>query len=455
MKLHKKPYKKLHNIILLLSMGAVGSVGAADLFWSGTGTWDTSTANWGSVTGGPYNTSTWNNTAPDSATFQGSAGTVALDGDISIENLTVNLAAAGGSGYSIGEVGENNTLTFSGTKTLAVTATGNGSNQDVTINAGIAGSPTMNISGRNDNNANSFQLLPGSGVTQTIGTLNMQNALTSNKRLILGGSSTGNVVDDVNWVATGNQLMLTKAGTGSWTINQNLFQSGHSARLYVEQGTLTLGGTNNFFSHRIGIATNRASAHVGSGLDAKLIASGTITIQDSREYFIVQNKGTLSPGGAAIQTLSVTWNSDRTGTDALAQFNMQTGSIYEWGVLGNGAGQTDVINVTTGLSNDGNLTLGNMTLKITDVGVTTPIALTDELTLFTYEFGAQTVTRNIGTIDFDTSTLGAGWSFSGLTVTDDNAGRIYLTGLAYAPIPEPSTALLGGLGVLALLRRRR
>lgn len=450
MKLHKK----LHNIILLLSMGAAGSAGAADLFWSGTGTWDTSTANWGSVTGGPYDTATWNNATPDSATFQGSAGTVALDADINIENLTVNLASAGGSGYSIGEVGENNTLTFSGTKTLTVTGTGNGTNQDTIIRAGIAGAPTMNIAGRNTNAVNTFQLLPGADVTQTIGTLNMLNTLASNKRLILGGESTGNVVDDVTWNSGSNQMMLTKAGTGSWTINQNVVGIGSASRLYVEQGTLTLGGTSNFFTHKVGVATTRESNFTASGQDSKLIASGTITIQDSREYFYVQNKGTLSTG-PAIETLTVTWNSNNTATNALAQFNMQTGSIYEWGILGNGVGQTDVINVTTGGSNDGNLTLGNMTLKITDVGVTTPIALTDELTLFTYEFGAQTVTRNIGTIDFDTSTLGAGWSFSGLTVTDDNAGRIYLTGLAYAPIPEPSTALLGGLGVLALLRRRR
>lgn len=435
-------------------MGAAGSAGAADLFWSGTGTWDTSTANWGSVTGGPYDTATWNNATPDSATFQGSAGTVALDADINIENLTVNLASAGGSGYSIGEVGENNTLTFSGTKTLTVTGTGNGTNQDTIIRAGIAGAPTMNIAGRNTNAVNTFQLLPGADVTQTIGTLNMLNTLASNKRLILGGESTGNVVDDVTWNSGSNQMMLTKAGTGSWTINQNVVGIGSASRLYVEQGTLTLGGTSNFFTHKVGVATTRESNFTASGQDSKLIASGTITIQDSREYFYVQNKGTLSTG-PAIETLTVTWNSNNTATNALAQFNMQTGSIYEWGILGNGVGQTDVINVTTGGSNDGNLTLGNMTLKITDVGVTTPIALTDELTLFTYEFGAQTVTRNIGTIDFDTSTLGAGWSFSGLTVTDDNAGRIYLTGLAYAPIPEPSTALLGGLGVLALLRRRR
>jgi hypothetical protein len=96
-----------------------------------------------------------------------------------------------------------------------------------------------------------------------------------------------------------------------------------------------------------------------------------------------------------------------------------------------------------------------MTINIRDAGAATAIGFTDQLTLFTYEFGAQTVTRNLGSIGFDTSSLGAGWTVGTLAVTDDNAGRIYLTGLAYAPIPEPSTALLGALGAIALLRRRR
>jgi hypothetical protein len=135
---------------------------------------------------------------------------------------------------------------------------------------------------------------------------------------------------------------------------------------------------------------------------------------------------------------------------------MQTGSIYEWDVAS--ASSTDIINVTTGGSDDGNLTLGNMTINIRDAGAATAIGFTDQLTLFTYEFGAQTVTRNIGSIGFDTSSLGAGWTIdpvNGLQVTDDNAGTIYLTGLQFDVIPEPSTALLGALGALALLRRRR
>ena len=423
----------------------------ADLYWSGTGNWDTSTSNWGSVSGGPYNASVWNNATPDSAVFEGTAGTVTLLNDIDIQNLAFNLPTAATAGYSIGNVGELNTLNFSGTKTLTLTATGTGTNQDATIRAGITGSPTMNIAGRAANSVNQFQLLPGLGVTQTIGTLNMLNTFASNKQLVFGGESTGNVVNTVTWANTANQMFLTKAGTGSWTINNNLSFLGQASRLYVENGTLTVLGTNNFFTHKIGVNTNRGTTFTASGGSAKLIASGTWTIGDNREYFYVQNGGTLAPG-AGIDTLTVRWNANTNATTTHAQFNMQTGSTYEWQILSSTS--TDVIDVQTGGSNFANLTLGNITLKIQDAGAATPIAFTDQLTLFTYET-AQPVARSIGTIGFNTDSLGAGWTVGSLMVTDDNAGRIYLTGLQFAPIPEPSAALLGVFGGIALFRRRR
>jgi len=40
-----------------------------------------------------------------------------------------------------------------------------------------------------------------------------------------------------------------------------------------------------------------------------------------------------------------------------------------------------------------------------------------------------------------------------LTLTDNGSGSIFLNGVS--AIPEPSVALLGALGMLALLRRRR
>jgi len=377
----------------------------------GTATWNTTTTCWdlGAGLEGPF---AWDNSSSLSAVFGGTAGTVTLGTDITLQGLTIGTA----SGYFIGNTTEDNTLTFSGTKTITVTGV------DATIRAGIAGSPTLNISG-----LASFSLLPPANVTMTLGTLNMINTPASDKSLILGGEST-NVVDAVTWSITNNQLYLTKAGAGSWTINNNLaFNTGGSraSRLYVQQGTLTLLGSTHFLTHKIGVATTAGSQHTASGLDSKLIAKGTITINDNREYFFVQNKGTLSPG-PGVASLSITWNANSSTSVANGAFNMQTGSIYEWDIASKTS--TDVINVTTGGSNNGNLILGDMTIKIQDAGVTTPIVPTDQLTVFTYETGAQAVVRSIGTVTIDMSALLGGWTGTP-TLVDNGTGTIYVTGL--------------------------
>jgi len=405
----------------------------------GTGTWDNAILNWDSGTGAH---AAWLNTSSATANFGGTAGTVTLGADMNIENLNIEVPSAGGTGYSIGANPEDNTLTFGGAKTVTLTATGAGTNQDVIIRAGIAGSPTMDIVGRNDNNA-SFQLLPGADVTQTIGTLNMLNTLASNKNLILGGASTGNVVDTVTWSVTGNQLFLTKRGAGGWTINNDLaFNTGGSraSRLYVEQGTLTLGGTNNFFTHKVGVATVIGSGFTATNLASKLIAKGTFTIGDNREWFFVQNAGTLSPG-PGVETLEIRWNANNNTGSTNGQFNMQTGSTYEWDIASSTS--TDVINVQRGGSSVGNLILGNMTIKVNDAGVTTPIAAGDQLTVFTYQTG---VTRSIGTVTIDITGLGAGWSGTP-SLVDNGTGTIYVTGLSFSPsggdpeiaVEEPAT----------------
>lgn len=404
----------------------------------GAGTWSTTNTNWDRGAGFEAPVA-WNNSDGNTAIFGGTTGTgiVTLDGNITLDGLIVNLPNATGSVYSIGNVGEDNTLTFTGAKLVTTTATGTGTNQDVIIRAGISGSPTMNIAGRLANSVDQFSLLPGSAVTQTIGTLNMLNTNASNKRLILGGASTGNVVDTVAWATTANQLMLTKAGTGSWTINNNVLGNGKNGRLYVEQGTLTLGGTSNFFTHKVGVSTVRETVFTASGTASKLIAKGTFTIGDSREFFYVQNLGTLSPG-PGVETLNITWNADSSTNTNDGTFNMQTGSTYEWDIASSTS--TDKINVTSGVSNIANLILGNMTIKVNDAGVTTPIDAGDQLPVFTYETGAQLV-RSIGTITIDTSALGAGWSGTP-SLVDNGTGTIYITGLTFSA-GTPSVTLTG------------
>ena len=391
-------------------------------------TWSGGSGNWTDGAAGNFD-GAWNNATPDSADFTGSQGTITLDSDITIDAMTLDYASAQGGDYIIGSGDETHTLNFTGN--IAVDYV------DTIIQAGITGSPNITVEGRNANNVLQFALRPTASVTHTVGTISMLNTHGSNKVLELGGASSGNVVDAVTWSLTANQMFLVKGGTGDWTINQNL--NIDDGRLYVANGTLTLAGTDHFFSHQINVNQTVAGASgVGSG---KLIAGGEITINDSREDFSVRNGGTLAPG-SSVGTLTINWQ----GSQSTGEFHMNTGSTLEWEV---GAGNiTDVINVETGGANAANIVIGDITIKIIDDGGTPEAS--DQLTVFTYETGAQTVGRSIGNITFDTS-LAPDWDASGATLVDDNNGTIYITGL----VPEPSSLALLGLGGLLIARRRR
>jgi hypothetical protein len=75
---------------------------------------------------------------------------------------------------------------------------------------------------------------------------------------------------------------------------------------------------------------------------------------------------------------------------------------------------------------------------------------------FTYTVQAADLLRigNVGVLLAGFGTTGTG---NGLSGTSPNANQAFFDNvrLDYAAIPEPSAALLGGLGLLALLRRRR
>jgi autotransporter-associated beta strand protein len=121
---------------------------AVNLFWSGNGTtqggagtWNTSTARWGSTAGGPYG-NIWNNTNIDSAEFGATAGVVNLGGPVVVNTITTTLAT-----YAIGNTGTSgalNTITFSGANAGVNTAT----TGTTTINAVMSGTIVKSGPGR-------------------------------------------------------------------------------------------------------------------------------------------------------------------------------------------------------------------------------------------------------------------------------------------------------------------
>jgi autotransporter-associated beta strand protein len=335
---------------------------------------------------------------------------------------------------------DDNTITLTtgavnhtGSLTLQGTATG-----DTTIGSNIG----ANVTGVTQNSATSRLILSGTntytgattisagtlqiGAAGTTGRLSTSSAITNNGALVFNRS---------NAVTQGTDFASVIAGTGSVT------QSG--------AGKLTLSGANTYTgatSVSAGtIAVNGSLANTSTTVSSGGTLQGSGSIGGS---VTVQSGGTLATGNS-IESLT---------TGALT---LEAGSTFAYEINNDAAAGVagDLTAVTGSLTLDsGNLSL----LTLAELG-TGSWSIGDKLTLISYS-GAW----NGGLFSYSSSTLaddsninfsGMEWSFNyndaaaGTNYTGDLTGTSYVTMTA---IPEPNTAaLVGGLGMLALLRRRR
>ena len=384
---------------------------AADLYSSGAKPWNTTTANWG-VSGGPYNTATWNNATPDNAIFEGSSGTVALGEAISVKDITFDTT---NSNYNI----SGNTLNFATGGSITSAAT----NERHTITSAIAGSPTVNIAfngnkdygpaGGSYGNAiyEGLHFAPTSG-SQTLGTINTAAGTTGDKSgVFLEGTTTGNSVAEITYIL-GHYGSLVKRGTGTWTV-----------------GNVTLGTV------RIG--------------DGTLVVNGTITTKYQGFKF-------ADPGGTLAG--NVTINSNYSSIPLLGGCSIAPGtSIGTITIAGNDELVWDSDDTTAGMVFD--LSDTDSTSDLLDVsGAFTKGTGTDFLFDFIGGKGGETYTLvNFGSTDFSLGDFAVGSGMEG-TFAFGQSNLQYTTAAGGAVIPEPSTFLIWGLGLLGLLlyaRRRR
>jgi hypothetical protein len=163
----------------------------------------------------------------------------------------------------------------------------------------------------------------------------------------------------------------------------------------------------------------------------------------------VAGGATLSPG-ASIESLA---------TGALT---MAAGSNFAYEAADNSPTGADLLAVNGTLS----LTGVNLNFDLTTLSALSSAAWTvgDKLTLISYT-GSAITSGFVGYADDTNYSFGANlWTFNyNDTVPGGNFGADAVAGgqtnfvtlTAFTVIPEPSAALLGGLGVLLLLRRRR
>ena len=269
-------------------------------------------------------------------------------------------------------------------------------------------------------------------LTFTAANFNQAPSVTVARALTLGGSYTGaaneiqGIIRDNN-TAGGGLVSLSKTGASTWQLTGANTYTGATS---VTGGVLAVNGS---------LANTSTTVGSGGTLQGSGSIAGSVTVQSG---------GTLATGNS-IESLT---------TGALS---LQAGSTFAYEINND---------VAAGVAGDLTAVTGNLTFDLTNAAILTLSELGsgswtigDKLTLISYS-GAW----NGGLFSYSSSTLADDstinfssmeWLFNyndaaaGTNYTGDLTGSSYVTMTA---IPEPNVAaLLGGLGTLLLLRRRR
>jgi len=357
-----------------------------------------------------------------SATASGSNAAI-FSGAITLaRDLTLNGGTAGDRFSTTGGIGGTGNLTISGSNRVLFGTTANTFSGNITINSGA----TLQLS---DSTATTNSLIPDASVVTTNGTLNL--AKGSNSETIGGLAGNGTVqshpsvasvtstliISDgasqsfsgslANGGATGSSLALIKSGSGTQTLSGT---SSYTGTTTVTGGKLVINGnisTSTLTTVQTG-ATLGGSGIVGAlGIDG----GGTLAPGNS--------PGTLSTGTLSLANTSI------------LSFELNPSSFTV------GSNVNDLIDVT------GNLTLDGIFNLVATSGNFLSASEGDTWRLFNYSGSLTNNTLELGSMPLLSS--GLDWRVNTAT-----AGQVNLV-----VVPEPTAGILCGLGVLALLRRRR
>ena len=337
-------------------------------------------------------------------------------------SVSVPFITNGGSASPLGAATRINLGRDNNDGTLIYTGSGNSTNRDVRIGGPSAASGTGGSVIRND----------GTGaLVFTAATFNpTQTGITFNRTLTLGGSHTGsnNEIQGViqNNTASTGLVNVAKTGDSTWALSGNNTYTGTTT---VSEGTLLINGNS-------GTATGAVTVNGGTFGGTGAIG-GSVTVNSS---------ATLAPG-ASIESL------------ASGALTFNHGSTFAYEVDSNTV-SADLMKVSGDLGLNGTVTLSLDDLASVD----TTFANTTVFSLINYtgswNSGRFTVSGNL-LDDEEVFTIGLNtWKIS----YDDAEGGSNFSGEHFGGadsfvnitiVPEPATALLGGLGLLVLLRRRR
>ena len=350
--------------------------------------------------------------------FLGSSGNLVINGDYStnITGATDTLTRVDFSGVS----GNNNTITFNGGivniftgaagaglggLTISSAGTGNKVVFNNASNTGFTGAVTI---------GNNAQLHLGNGGTK--------GTLAGSASVSLGNTVSAFVINQSDTVTQGTEFATSitgsgkveQAGSGTTVLNAG---NSYSGGTFVTAGMLVANNTT-------GSATGTGTVNVSTGaaIGGAGIISGAVTIS-----------GSLRPGNS-IGTLTVgndvTWNAGNAWV-----FELGTASVNL--AAANIGGTRDLLDITG---------VGSDFIKGTGSGWTFDFANTGAVGW--YKIVDWQGSTTFSPSDFSITHLASG--LSGSFTVDSGTSALYLN-----VVPEPAAALLGGLGLLSLLRRRR
>lgn len=442
--------------------GTISGTGASQFRKSGTGTLLLSTSNshaGGTVivgVSGQTNTlriSHANALGTGSLTIGGAGNNeqarLELIGGITVTNTVAAMASRNNTTPSIVNVSGNNTITSS------LSSGGGGSTITFQSDADL-----LTLSGslgvRNPNFAGAGNILASGNINSPTGYRSLTKS--GSGTLILAGASN---VTDTTTTISGGTLQIGNAGTsgslGSAPVTNNASLafdrtdsvavsnaiSGSGQLIQRGSGTLEITGDSNTYSGgtTVSAGTLLVNNTTNSGLGTGQVTVNGGTLGGTGSFtgaLVINTTGVLSPGAsiASLDTGALTLNSGST-------------FAYE---LNTTAVTGDLLNA------NGNLDLnGTVTLNLTDLGSGDLLVAGTKFALISY-FGSWTAGDVFnGYADDSIFTL---FNNSWLINYNDSVsgavnGGSYANAVTLTVIPEPAAALLGGLGALFLLRRRR
>ena len=334
-----------------------GAASGASYYWSGSGTtvggsgtWGTTLAAFGTAAAGPF-TTIWSNTAnaADTAVFGGDSGTVALDTEIAVRQLTLssNMTITGSSALN------------SGTSPLAVSI-GGSTNRAIggSINSPISGSGGLTVTGSRGplvlGATNTFSGTAAVGGGSTAGTvvvqLNSPTAIPSTANLnvknglIMLTAASGNFSRAIGTAAnqvqfeTGGGGFAASGGNRSVTLGGSTI-SWSGTGSFVKTSPLVLGSTaadsTITFTNALNLSGGSRTVDVDNGsADVDAVLSGLVGVSGG-------TNGNLTKSG--LGTLALTNSNLLSGTVSVTAGTLQLGNSGTTGTLAS----VDVITVSS------------------------------------------------------------------------------------------------------------